>query len=236
MATPCFYHSQLALNDSDIELSEAESMHAMQSRRLAVGSFINIINGDGLRAQAEIIEASKRKVRARLLNKEEHSPYHPELSIAVALPKGDRQKVMVDMLTQMGVGHIRPMTSEYSVSTLKNNQVEKLQRVAIEACKQSQNPWLTQVHSPVALSDLCERERLKDHLCFYANQGGVSFNEAFAKLSTLKQVIVFIGPEGGFSSDEQAVFAKQGVSSISLGKHILRTETAAIAAASVFLC
>lgn len=236
MATPCFYHPELALDDSDVELSEAESMHAMQSRRLGVGSSINIINGAGLRAQAEIMEASKRQVRATLLNAEQHPPSNPELTIAAALPKGDRQKVMVDMLTQMGVGHIRPITSKYSVSTLKNNQVEKLQRIAIEACKQSQNSWLTKVHSPVALNSLCERESLIGHLCFYANQDGVSASEAYAKLSTLKQVIVFVGPEGGFSTDEQAVFEKQGVPSISLGKHVLRTETAAIAAASVFLC
>ncbi len=236
MATPCFYHPDLSVSDQHIELSQAESLHAMQSRRLTSGAAINLINGQGLRASAVIVEPSKRKVTAEIQQLEVCEPALMALSVAVALPKGDRQKVMVDMLTQLGVHQIIPLTCEYSVSTLKSSQVDKLQRVAIEACKQAQNPWLPTVCEPVRLSDFCLSDQVKNSVQIFAHQYGKSAISVKHDIASAKQAVVFIGPEGGFSDSEQAVFEAQGALSVSLGQHILRTEAAAVAVASLFLC
>lgn len=229
MARPCFYHPELKSDDQLVELSPAESAHAMQSRRLALGAEVVLINGQGIKAVASIVEANKRKVILRVINAEHVSRPALELSIAVAFPKGDRQKVMVDMLTQLGVSKITPMATQYSVTKLKDAHIEKLRRVAVEACKQAQNPWLPDISSTESFAQVVSQS---DSL-FYADQAGLSAS-SLSKLDGVASVL--IGPEGGFSDAEFDALKANCASAFALGQHILRTETAAIAAASLFKC
>ena len=236
MAKPCFYHPALAPEDTLIELSASECAHAMQSRRLSADSDVRLINGQGLRAEAIIVEASKRKVVVRVDQIQSIDRPQPEVSIAVAFPKGDRQKVMIDMLAQLGVARVIPILSRYTVNKLKDTQLDKLRRVAIEASKQSQNPWLLQIE-PVASFDslLARSEGTQAERLYYADQEGEPYQANDSIVQNQTQPLILIGPEGGFSDDEFQALKTSSAVGIGLGSHILRTETAAIAAASRFV-
>jgi len=236
MATPCFYYPELTDQDSRIELSSSESTHLSKSRRLKIGHAVNVINGQGLVAAAQVVAVENRRVEVQCTDIIQYRPRASRITIATAIPKGDRSKVMIDMLTQLGVSRIIPMHCERSVTPFRANQQDKWQRIAIEACKQSQNPWLPQIESEWGLLKLVEnRQKL-------ASEGSAASPQllytdvAGQNLQTLgelnNELIVMIGPEGGFSESELAVLMSCEATPLTLSDHILRTEVAAVAAMS----
>lgn len=229
MAIPSFYHPDLGLSDTQVQLSANEAAHALKSRRLGVGQGIRLLNGRGLVAQAEISQVSQRDVTVSVLSVELSSTTQPSLTIASAVPKGDRQRVMVEMLTQLGIKELIPLACEHSVTRYKPNMHDKWQRWAIESCKQSQNPWLPEINEGVALSDLM---RIAADRLVYTDIAGVPL----AALGTeIANPIVLVGPEGGFSDGEVSLFKQHNIKSVRTAGHILRTEAAAISLASQWL-
>ena len=235
MAKPCFFHAELTEQTQQnevIELSVSESAHALQSRRLIVGTDIHLINGCGVLAGAHIDEVKKRQVFVRIDAVKAPEIPRLELNMAVAMPKGDKQKQLVDMLTQIGATSLIPMVTEFAVSVPKSSQLDKLRRVTIEACKQSHNPWALNIVAPTEFKQLVGRNMTM----FYADQHGLPLEKAREITSDCNNAMVFIGPEGGFSEKEKQALNESGAQSLALGQHILRTETAAIAAAAMFKC
>ena len=262
MATPCFYHSELTDQDTLIELSSSESAHLTKSRRLKSGHQVNVINGKGLTAAAEVIVANSKQVQIQCSNFIVSTPPLTRINVATAVPKGDRAKTMIDMLTQLGVSRVVPLRCDYSESRFNDKHRQKWQRVAIEACKQSQNPWLPQIETEWGLRDLLANlDRFNSTTSsnstgfestgfestgsestgsgtnnddappqvIFANASGQTTSE----LTHLnRELIVLIGPEGGFSESELAFLNSIEATALSLGDHILRTELAAIAAVS----
>lgn len=232
MARPCFYHADLSEQSDVVELSPSEHAHAMQSRRLGVDTEINLINGQGLRAHAVITQMSKRKSCAHIKSVTFVDKPKVSLSMAVAMPKGDRQKWLVDALTQLGVTTLIPMTTDFSIAQIKESQLDKLRRISLEACKQSQNPWALEVSESRSFADVLAF----DAQMFYTNLDGLSWLDEKQTLATEPQALVFVGPEGGFSETELSALEGKEALAITLGEHILRTELAAIAAAALFKC
>jgi len=200
MAIPSFYHADLAVSDKVIDLDSNESAHAIKSRRLKAGQAIRMFNGSGLVAL---------------------------ISVAVTAPKGDRQKVMIDMLTQLGVFEIIPLRCDRSITKFSENLYDKWLRVAIEACKQSQNPWVPIISNEVSFETLLSEV---DRQFIFANADGMSALDISQRFNDLT---ILVGPEGGFSEAEFAKLKQFSIPSLSVGAYILRTETAAIAATSV---
>lgn len=242
MAIPSFYHPLLTDNETLVELDQAEASHAIKARRLKSGHKVRLFNGAGLVAKGELSNVGRRTASVLIHSVTFEQANSTGLHIAVAMPKGDRQKVMLDMLTQLGVSKITPLVCEYSVSKVNDNSAEKWQRVMVEAAKQSQNPYLPIIQTEMALPKLLDQHRLKQTTSrlFYANADGASLFDALSFKHTIKptqkfdEYTVLVGPEGGFSVNEFDLFAQLGISSISLGGHILRTEAAAIAVMSQF--
>ena len=239
MATPSFYSTELsvALCESDnpvLTLCESESSHAVRSRRLREGQVVNVLNGLGVTASGEISVINKRAVEITLDSYHARAKTAPMLSIASAIPKGDRQKVMVDMLTQLGVSEIIPLECEHSVTRYSDNLRLKWQRSAIESCKQSQNPWLPKITNAYNIKQLIEKN---DYYIVYADANGQSMRSVRLAIndSAVSNLMVIIGPEGGLSDVEKSLLGSQNIQSISLAENILRTEAAAITATSQFV-
>ena len=134
MAKPCFYYPDLIDNTKVgccYELPASESAHALQSRRLKEGSQIQLIDGIGCLAEAVIVESGRRVVSVRIDSVSEWSRTKPLIHCFIAMPKGDRQKVMVDMLTQIGVASITPLVCERAISVPKDTQLDKLSLIHI---------------------------------------------------------------------------------------------------------
>lgn len=224
MAIPSFYHPDLCESDDLVNLIATEAMHALKSRRLRVGQAVRLLNGKGLTGIGEIEHAERKGVAIRLTEFTQHYRPASGVTIATAVPKGDRQKVMIDMLTQLGCRKVVPILYEHSVTKFSSNMQQKWQRVAIESCKQSQNPWLPEISNVVELDDLLAAE---SEGLVYADAAGEKLRD-YANIKA--KLTVLIGPEGGFSSNEYAIFRRKGLRAISLGPYILRTEAAVVSA------
>ena len=199
MAIPSFYCPEMDASESDmVTLSENESGHAIRSRRLGQGQAVNLLNGQGLVAKGNIVQIERRAVIVKIESYQHVLASQKHLTIAVAIPKGDRQKVMMDMLTQLGVSQIIPLTCERSVTRYSDNLRDKWQRSAVEASKQSQNPWLPLITQGYRVNELLE---LCDGLVVYADGQGESLSSVF-KSAEGGSLTVIIGPEGGFSEAE----------------------------------
>jgi 16S rRNA (uracil1498-N3)-methyltransferase len=229
MAIPSFYHQDLTAQDTSVQLSAIEAAHAIKSRRLGEGQKIRLLNGKGLVANCVIESIAQRSVSARISGFENHPETQTKLTIATAVPKGDRQRVLVEMLTQIGVSEIVPLACEHSVTRYKANMHDKWQRWAVEASKQSQNPWLPIIDEGMSLLDLM---KIAPERLIYTDAQGDSVQSLKASMSA---PIVLIGPEGGFSPAEIELFHEHEIKSVSLAGCILRTETAAVALASQWL-
>jgi len=232
MATPSFYHPLLAQADSVIELEQGEAAHAVKARRLRVGDAVRIFSGGGLSAMGVLESVERRSVSVVINEFQEHKRPAPVISVAVAVPKGDRQKVLVDALTQLGVFEIIPLRCERSVTKSSANTLEKWERVAIEACKQSQNPWI-----PKISEELCLEELIADNaraLC-YADATGAPLRELSFEAAKSSCITILVGPEGGYSPEEFNLLDQNSIPSFRLGPYILRTEAAAIAAVSALI-
>jgi len=225
MALPSFYTPDLIAQSNELRLPDVEAAHAIKSRRLGQGQTVRLFNGKGLVAIAEINQIDRRNVQVTIAELTQHEPVSNRLTIAAAIPKGDRQKVMVDMLTQLGVSDIQPVSCARSITNFNEKLKIKWQRWAIEACKQSQNPWLP------TIADQCDLPYLlasSDQLIYTDING--------QKLAAIHQqnrnFIALIGPEGGFTEQELQSFVDANLKSVRLAGYILRTETAAISLAN----
>ncbi len=232
MAIPSFFYSDLKRTVTVIDLDPGEASHAVKARRLRPGDAVRVFNGDGLSANGVLQSVERRAVSLELHRFEEHSRLNQAISVAVAIPKGDRQKVLIDVLTQLGVFEIIPLRCERSVTKSSKNTVEKWQRIAIEACKQSQNPWLPKIQEEHSLEGLMTKS---DRAFYYADASGEPIIDLKNKEPDSLLATIIVGPEGGFSSKEFIELEKKSIFSFRLGPYILRTEAAAIAAVAAFI-
>ncbi len=200
-------------------------------RRLGVGDEATLFNGDGREYRAVVASLAKRQVELNVVAVAE-----PDrelgfcLHLASALPKGDRFDFLIEKLTELGTTDFTPLLAERSVVVAKESKIEKLERAVIEASKQCGRNVLMRIHPPQAFTEWCARADLpKDK--WIAHPGG----EAIEKLRPAPgDVAVAVGPEGGFTDAEVAVACQNEFRLLGLGPRILRIETAALAAASLF--
>jgi len=231
MSIPTFYHPQLLASDSSLELSPNEAAHASKSRRLRAGQKIRLFNGDGLVADAELSLIERNRVQVAVSACRQLSKPQSNISICTAVPKGDRQRFMIDALCQLGVARITPLNCDYSVTRFSQKMAQKWQRFAVEACKQSQNAWLPQI-DPAQDIEMClsQNEHCQKGF-YYADLDGA---QRGVSASSPDQPCIFVGPEGGFSEREKDLFQSAGGNPVRLASHILRIETAAIASMALF--
>ncbi|NNC99256.1 MAG: 16S rRNA (uracil(1498)-N(3))-methyltransferase [Gammaproteobacteria bacterium] len=232
MAVPTFFHAHLTAADSVVELERDEASHAIKSRRLKAGQRINLINGRGLKAGCTIAEHDRHRMSVRIEQIEKLSLPSRQLTIACAIPKGDRQRTLIDILTQNGISRFIPLECEHTVIHFKDNFIEKWQRVAREACKQSQNCWLPEFQSARSIPQILQ------WLSQQTNTQGLYADGRGQKMSALAEksdhLTVLVGPEGGFSAAELESFEQAELKAVRLADCILRTEAAAINAAAQF--
>jgi 16S rRNA (uracil1498-N3)-methyltransferase len=147
------------------------------------------------------------------------------LTLAVALPKGDRQKWLVEKLTELGVPRLVPLVTTRGVAEATPAAVERLGRSVIEACKQCGRDTLMAIAEPRTVAEVVAAHRATGGIVV-ADRGG-------APLAGFdRPVVALVGPEGGFTAEELAAVEAAGGRRVSLGPHVLRIETAAIALAA----
>lgn len=229
-----------ATKDTDVEirLPDSEAHHAARVLRVRPGEPVLILDGAGGEHRGEISDIGRREVTIRL-TEHRRLPDRPfEITLVQAIAKGPAMEGLLHRAVELGCARVVPLVSERSVSRPDDAAAkqERWQTVSIEAAKQSGNPWLMTVDLPVSAGTWIARPHRYD-LILVASLEEAPQRAQFAlqrhcdgKGSPPRSVAVLIGPEGDFSPAEYADFRACGAQPISLGRHVLRVETAAIAA------
>jgi len=218
-----------APRDSRAILVGDEARHLARVLRAKVGDAVRVFDGSGVEWTARVVTIGRDEVT---LDVGVPLPARPAprhgLTLAVALPKGDRQKWLVEKLTELAVDRLVPLVTARGVAEATESARGRLERGVIEACKQCGRNTLMEIAAPVTLEALADRH--PDALRLIAHPGGRPLDDCIRASSG--EILAAIGPEGGFTPDEIAAAERLGFERVSLGPHILRIETAAIAIAA----
>ena len=230
------YYSPAPITAGRHRLSGAEAHHLSAVMRAEVGQEITLFDGAGVECTASIAKIGKREVELQIVNRVEvsrESTIH--LTLAVALPKGDRQKWLVEKAVELGVAELVPLTCQRSVAKAKESSIQRLERNVIEASKQCGRNILMSI-APAMTFDECAQSFTEATMRLIAHPPWDASNHPSSeRLTEHSKVVALIGPEGGFTDDEVQSALAQGWQPISLGRRILRTETAALKLAASIL-
>jgi 16S rRNA (uracil1498-N3)-methyltransferase len=224
MARRCF--SETPIEGSHAVLGGSEAHHLLHVLRATPGMSIVLFDGSGAEFDAEVTACGRSSVELSVLARREVSrELSFSLTLAVALPKGDRQRWIVEKATELGVTRLVPLVTQRS----EKPGSEKLGRYVVEASKQCGRNRLMEISEPQRWADWLDRSQSMDgsSRAWIAHPRGRS--PAAADLKQSRTTLLAIGPEGGLTDEEAAQAAAAGWELAGLGPRILRIETAAIA-------
>jgi len=227
-----FYTPNLDTRPESAVLVLDESRHLARSRRLKIGDEIIVFDGLGTTAQAKIADINERRARVvvELTAYAHQIQSRVRVHLAAALPKGDRQTVMLDMATQIGITDFTPLLCERSVAKPSIRSATRWQKTCLEACKQSRRSWAPRVHQPKVLAEMLNTGSETKRVVWLADLRGV-YPIAVQKIKA-DELILLVGPEGGFSPSEWELLSEVDIVPVTLAETVLRTETAAVAMVS----
>jgi len=214
-------------------LSGAEAEHVVKVLRGKVGDLVTLFDGGGAEFSARITAIGRSSVALAVLARLEISrELNTEITLGVALPKGDRQRWLVEKAVELGVACLVSLITERGVAEPNEAALGRLRRYVIEAAKQCGRNRLLQIAPPQTLPEF-SRHASRAALRLLAHPGPDAGPIAELALpGPPGAVCCAVGPEGGFTDEELA--AADGWRRVSLGPRILRVETAAVALAAWF--
>lgn len=244
-----FFVEKSAVKENFIEITDQSDIrHIMKVLRLKAGDFIEVSDSEQYEYQVELSEISSEQILGKIHDKQNFSR-EPEIQVSLyqGIPKQGKMETIIQKAVELGIWRIIPVFMQRTVVTEKGNFKNKLvrwQKIADEAVKQCKRGRIPQIESPLYTKDVFARV-MKEHdlvLFLYENEEKITIKQvlrsAAAKKESrapLKKIALLIGPEGGFSEEEACTFQEIGASCATLGKTILRTETAGIAALAMVM-
>jgi len=224
---PLFYHPAAAA-DGDIVLVGPEAHH-VSVQRLRRGDAIALFDGRGTIAHGRIAALSRTEVRVEIARREHAPSPAPRIDLYSAIPKGDRQAVLLDMATQLGIARFVPVRWQRSVVEAGERAPERWFRICVEACKQSRRAYVPELSAPVGLEEAIAGARTDGARLVLAHPGDDAAPPATLDVERSGRYALFIGPEGGLVENEVERLRAHGAALVRLGDGILRIETAGVA-------
>jgi 16S rRNA (uracil1498-N3)-methyltransferase len=224
---PDRYFVDSPITGHDAVLEGPEMHHLVHVMRAGPGDEVVVFDGSGAEFVAQITTISKNQVVLAVLSRHEiDRELSIDISLAVALPKGDRQKWLVEKAVELGVRRLIPLRTARAVAQPVEQAIARLRRTAIEASKQCGRNRLMAIDAPRTWDELLLKTRdVPSRLL--ADPSGISLSLSVAAAGP-GSMIAAVGPEGGFTEAEVADGVAAGWGVASLGRPILRVETAAI--------
>jgi 16S rRNA (uracil1498-N3)-methyltransferase len=218
------------INGNAVLLDVDEVAHISNVLRFCENDEIRITDGIGNIFDCKIIKMKKDSALCEIISSNFYEPISCKITLAVGMPDKEKIETICEMLAPLGVKKIVPLITKNCQKNYSDERwqkvVQRCERKIISSIKQSLNPYVTTIESPVSLSDFkseCQLNRLADI-------GAKSINEVIQKEKMPQSICVFVGPPSGFSQEEINMLSK--CVKISLGKYRLRSELAAISAAA----
>ena len=227
-----FFAEKLDISGGEAVLCGDEARHIKNVLRYKTGDEVLLIDGGGAETLAEIVSLGDNEVRLAL--KESRAcPADPEVRVTLfqCLPKQGKMELIIQKCVELGVSEIVPAASKRCVVKLdgKDNKLARWNKVSAEAAKQCGRATVPAVKAPISL-DKADLSGFALVLIPYENEGETTLKSVLRGREAPASIAVIIGPEGGFEPAEVEDILNKGGVAVSLGRRILRTETAGMAA------
>lgn len=256
MDRPIFYAPPEMVGEGMIELSVTESHHATRVMRLAVGDIVMVIDGIGNAYRGEISKVNYKRIVTVRTHSTVRNFGEPSVHVTIVagLSTGYKFDTVVEKCTELGASCLVPLIAEKSKVKLDDskraaNRVSRLLKVALAAAKQTRRSLVPEIRRPVSLVDYISSigygpdedirrpvESITDpvKLLFVPDKSAIPVQQAL-QAQSIREVILLVGPESGFSNNEIAIAKGAGFVPVTLGPRILQTETASSVACAVVM-
>ena len=229
---PRFFIDKNVLTEDSVLLTGDDAHHISRSLRMRVGEELTLCDGEGSDYHCTIEEIDERTVRCKVDSKEENKTEPPYRAIVFqGLAKGDRFDTVIQKSVECGAFSIVPvMTKRCTVKLTASDGAKKCARwnkIAEEAAKQCGRGIIPKVTEPVSFDEAVKMVSELDLPLFCYEEGTSPIKSEIDVHPKAVTVGIVIGPEGGFAEEEAEKMTANGISAISLGHRILRTESAA---------
>jgi 16S rRNA (uracil1498-N3)-methyltransferase len=220
-------------------IAGAELEHMRKVLRLAPGDAVVLFDDEGGEHEGRILAYSAADAEIAIENShrpERESPL--AITLAQALGKGDKLDLVVEKATELGVAAIVPFVCRRTVPKLDRDAAERRgdrwRRIALAAAKQSGRTRVPEIGKLTDFPALVDNRWSCDlKIIFWEGARGLGLKQVREETPQIDTLLIVVGPEGGFTPDEAALAAANGFHAVGLGRRILRTETAAIAAVAL---
>ena len=221
------------VSDNRAALTGSHADHLIRVLRARVGQECDIATGTVVR-RGRILSISDSRVDFEL-GEEVTAPAHANITVLLAVFKFDRMEWAIEKCTELGIGQIVPVIARRTDAHLASasvKRVERWRRIARQAAEQSRRTAPTEIADPIKVP---EAASLRAALCIVLaeSERQATLREVLSTNGDADEILLAIGPEGGWTEEELELFHKKGWVSASLGHTILRAETAAIAAVAI---
>ena len=238
---PKFFVKENQIKNNKIEIMGEDVNHIINVLRMRNGEILKVCNRDtGENYLVKIINAQSNSIICDIQEKiNDTAESNINITLYQGLPKFEKMELIIQKNTEVGVNEIVPVVMERTVVKLdekqSNKKLERWQKIAEIASKQSQRDRIPKVDNIIKMKFMYEKLNLEEYdaiLVAYENEKKTLLKEELKKLQKAEQneykIAIIIGPEGGIAEGEIEMLQKIGAKCVSLGKRILRTETAGI--------
>ncbi len=225
------------LNGSNIVIVGQDAIHIKSVMRLKVNDEIIAVCGDGKDYHSKIIDIQNEKIVCQILNiSNNQADAKINVTLYQALLKADKLDLVVQKATELGIKNITLFESEFCVAKWQgnNNKIDRLNKISLEATKQCGRSEPINIKAGYRFNDIVNELKNYDCVIFaYENAQDLRISDIKGEF---ENIAIIIGSEGGFSqSESNDLVSKENVYCVSLGKRVLRAETASIVASAIVM-
>jgi 16S rRNA (uracil1498-N3)-methyltransferase len=209
------------------EFANDDANHAIRVLRMQEGAEFMLSDGKGSWSQVVATEVKKKSMQVRVMDSGFQDPLATTITVVQAIPKGDRAKEAIELLTEAGVDRIVPWLSTRSIG----KSSEKFAITAREASKQSRRFRIPEVTDMATTAQICEAIKVSDLAIAFHESATTKLSDQVSS-HNVEHLLIIIGPEGGLTDEEIGAFTEAGAKVALMGRPILRSAHAGIAAVS----
>ena len=211
------------------EFNNEDALHAIRVLRMKSGDLFNLSDGKGAWSHVEALEVHKKHMTVQVIESGSQEALNTYFTVIQAIPKGDRIKEAIELCTEGGADRIVMWKAARSIGK-SDNKIEKLQTTAREASKQSRRFRIPEVIGVAATNAIVDQIAQADLAIVFHESATMKVSELVAP--GCKKVAIIIGPEGGLTDEEIDTFAAAGAKVALMGRPVLRSAHAGLAALS----
>ena len=221
-----------------VDIKDENFNHIKNVLRMKIDDELIVSNKEkGNSFLCKISEIGDNKIVCNIIEERESTEPVVEVSLFQGIPKSDKMELIIQKNVEIGINKIYPVEMKFCIGKIKDNKkITRWQTIAEAAAKQSKRNIIPTIENPISFKEMAEI--LKEYdlaLIAYENEEKTNIKKVLQQNPNAKKIAIIIGPEGGISKEEVDNLVSNGANEVSLGKRILRTETASISMLSMIM-